>query len=371
MGGKTNYYFNQFDEQIDGTIYHWLWLGNRRVAHGSLHSGVNYLYADQLGSTVTSHWTMTDTQKYEAYGATRGTGTVATAYQYTGQRNEAALGIYYGARWYDPALGRFIQADSIVPEPGNPQSLNRYSYVLNNPMRYTDPSGMFTEDELINFGISSDEIKRWKEYDLAWWQLLCDAQLGNYVQLAKNSPFGLYWQFSTLDFKLDRTPAQLMLFAVGGSQAKSLTDFQSTSAAPGVHYDLLSSLSESISDGSYSVRRSYYGTAIGPRAKTPHLIYDFDALGQNLLDVVGIMSAGASQYANSDSVTRAANIVNAAASGLQLGVSIATLIKGGDAYEVATIALTVASTARPEYAIALGTIGLAIGVIDAFRIEYR
>jgi hypothetical protein len=34
-----------------------------------------------------------------------------------------------------------VQADSIVPEPGNPQSLNRYSYVLNSPLRYTDPSG--------------------------------------------------------------------------------------------------------------------------------------------------------------------------------------------------------------------------------------
>jgi hypothetical protein len=38
-------------------------------------------------------------------------------------------------------LGRFISADPIVPEPGNPQSLNRYSYVLNNPVRYTDPTG--------------------------------------------------------------------------------------------------------------------------------------------------------------------------------------------------------------------------------------
>jgi hypothetical protein len=46
-----------------------------------------------------------------------------------------------GIRWYDPALGRWIQADSIVPEPGNPQAWNRFSYVYNNPLRYTDPSG--------------------------------------------------------------------------------------------------------------------------------------------------------------------------------------------------------------------------------------
>ena len=36
---------------------------------------------------------------------------------------------------------RFLAADTIVPQPGNPQSLNRYSYVLNNPLRFVDPSG--------------------------------------------------------------------------------------------------------------------------------------------------------------------------------------------------------------------------------------
>ena len=38
-------------------------------------------------------------------------------------------------------LGRFIQADTIVPNPGNPQDLNRYTYGLNNPLKYTDPTG--------------------------------------------------------------------------------------------------------------------------------------------------------------------------------------------------------------------------------------
>jgi RHS repeat-associated protein len=62
--------------------------------------------------------------------------------RFTGQRWEASLGLYdYRARFYDPALGRFLQPDPIVPEPGNPQGLNRYAYVYNNPLRYTDPSG--------------------------------------------------------------------------------------------------------------------------------------------------------------------------------------------------------------------------------------
>jgi RHS repeat-associated protein len=86
--------------------------------------------------------------RYKAFGETRYTwGTTPTAYKFTGQRLDDATGLYYyGARYYDPALGRFVQADTIVPEPGNPQALNRYSYVLNNPLRYHDPSGHDAED---------------------------------------------------------------------------------------------------------------------------------------------------------------------------------------------------------------------------------
>jgi len=46
-----------------------------------------------------------------------------------------------GARWYDPALGRFIQADTIVPQPGNPLAWDRYAYGFNNPLYFIDPSG--------------------------------------------------------------------------------------------------------------------------------------------------------------------------------------------------------------------------------------
>ena len=61
---------------------------------------------------------------------------------FTGQRLVADLGIYhYGARFYSPKIGRFLSADTIVPGYANPQNLNRYSYVRNNPLRYTDPTG--------------------------------------------------------------------------------------------------------------------------------------------------------------------------------------------------------------------------------------
>ena len=50
-----------------------------------------------------------------------------------------------GARFYLPSVGRFASADTIVPDPGNPQSYNRFSYVLNNPIAFTDPSRNFSE----------------------------------------------------------------------------------------------------------------------------------------------------------------------------------------------------------------------------------
>ena len=48
-----------------------------------------------------------------------------------------------GGRVYDPILGRFLQADPFVQQPNNIQNFNRYSYVLNNPLNKTDPSGYF------------------------------------------------------------------------------------------------------------------------------------------------------------------------------------------------------------------------------------
>jgi RHS repeat-associated protein len=49
---------------------------------------------------------------------------------------------YYNARYYDATIGRFISADKLVSHPANPQSFNRYSYCINNPLKYIDPSGL-------------------------------------------------------------------------------------------------------------------------------------------------------------------------------------------------------------------------------------
>jgi RHS repeat-associated protein len=86
--------------------------------------------------------TVISQQYYKAWGETRYTsGSEQTRYQYTGQYSHAAdFGLmFYNARWYDPTLGRFAQADTIVP--GGVQGYDRYAYVNNAPTRFTDPSG--------------------------------------------------------------------------------------------------------------------------------------------------------------------------------------------------------------------------------------
>jgi RHS repeat-associated protein len=61
---------------------------------------------------------------------------------FTGQESDAETGLlYYRSRYYDPKLGRFLSPDSLIPDRHGPQSWNRYAYVLNNPLRYADPSG--------------------------------------------------------------------------------------------------------------------------------------------------------------------------------------------------------------------------------------
>ncbi len=106
-----------------------------------------YVLGDQLSSAsvVTDNsGAVVGEQRYYPYGETRvPSGNMQTERLYTGQRQMASLGnIYdYGARFYSPLLGRFLSADTIVPSVGNPQALNRYTYVLNNPLLYIDPSG--------------------------------------------------------------------------------------------------------------------------------------------------------------------------------------------------------------------------------------
>ena len=87
--------------------------------------------------------------RYRPYGEDRDTGSaLVTDSKFTGQTEDEAAGLYwYASRAYDPEIGRFVSPDVMVPDPLNPQSLNRYGYVLNNPLKLVDPSGRTPEAE--------------------------------------------------------------------------------------------------------------------------------------------------------------------------------------------------------------------------------
>jgi RHS repeat-associated protein len=116
--------------------------------HPSQFEGIRYFHPDHLGSV--SYITDREGNRvaeyvYDPYGKLLtdfSSGTDISKYKYTAQQADSDTGLYYyKARYYDSDMGRFISADSIVPDPGRSQAYNRYMYVEGNPVRYTDPSG--------------------------------------------------------------------------------------------------------------------------------------------------------------------------------------------------------------------------------------
>ncbi|WP_265575745.1 RHS repeat domain-containing protein [Chitinibacter fontanus] len=73
---------------------------------------------------------------------------------FTGKPHEEATGLsYFGARWYDPVLGRFTAIDPAYWNESNPiHSFNRYAYANNNPFRFVDPDGRNSEEADLGLG---------------------------------------------------------------------------------------------------------------------------------------------------------------------------------------------------------------------------
>ncbi|HLO32463.1 MAG TPA: RHS repeat-associated core domain-containing protein [Anaerolineales bacterium] len=130
---------------VTGTVTYYPAAGAMRVG-----STLYYVLKDELGSAsvvTDSTGATVGEDRFFPFGETRfTTGTMNTDKLFTGQREITGLGIYdYGARFYSPKLGRFLSADTIVPGYTNPQNLNRFSYTVNNPIRYTDPTGHWND----------------------------------------------------------------------------------------------------------------------------------------------------------------------------------------------------------------------------------
>jgi len=116
-------------------------LTNTRYMHGD-HLGSISVITDEQGQVV-------ERLRFDVFGApvnldgtAKAMGSSHTSRGYTGHEMDASTGlINMNARLYDPILGRFLSADTVVPGAGNMQNFNRYAYVNNNPLAYTDPSG--------------------------------------------------------------------------------------------------------------------------------------------------------------------------------------------------------------------------------------
>ncbi len=142
---------------------------------------VVYLYNLDSITTLYQEAKPTFEATYDAFGNRNITiGTTAFTRGYCGvhQHYPSFDIIDMGGRMYDPIVGRFLSPDPFVQDWENSQNFNRYSYCLNNPLKYTDPSGEFLQYILggIFGGIQGFSIG--KNSGLTGWKLFGTTIIG-------------------------------------------------------------------------------------------------------------------------------------------------------------------------------------------------
>lgn len=149
--GYTTVYLDNLYECVNGACAKFIFAGDQRIALKTTTKTL-YYHADHQGSIVAvtdATGAQAENIIYYPYGENGSqAGTQPVNHMYTSQELDSETGFYnYNARLYDTVTGRFITPDSIIPDPTNPQSLNRYSYVQNNPLNRTDPTGHCGDDD--------------------------------------------------------------------------------------------------------------------------------------------------------------------------------------------------------------------------------
>ncbi|HLG18299.1 MAG TPA: RHS repeat-associated core domain-containing protein [Bdellovibrionota bacterium] len=134
-------------EAKGSTKTYYYFLGGRRVAQRTIGGNVYFHQQDHLGSAsvvTDQNGTVVSRNSYHEFGSIKwqeGAGGISD-YTYNDKRWDKETNFYdYGARAYNAKMFKFTTPDSVVPDLTNPQSLNRYAYVRNNPLKYVDPSG--------------------------------------------------------------------------------------------------------------------------------------------------------------------------------------------------------------------------------------
>jgi len=163
--GKCTLYAENYEQLITAngssvTHYYYIYSPDGLVAvyvknNGAAAGTAYYIETDHLGSIVRAYDYVGNTKfsaSYDAWGnQTVSTNAISLSRGYTGHEHWNQFGLIdMNGRFYDPLLGRFLSPDPYVQMPENPQNFNRYSYCLNNPLKYTDPSGeYFGIDDLV------------------------------------------------------------------------------------------------------------------------------------------------------------------------------------------------------------------------------
>ena len=154
--GVTTYYVGKhYEEEYTGALQtgkaSYYFANKQRTAKKDKAGNLSFVHSDHLDGTnaVTDNaGSQVERTKYYPFGDIRQGG--SERYSFTGKEKDKATDLYYfEARYYKHGYRHFTQPDTIIPNNYNPQTLNRYAYVVNNPLRYIDPTGHKFDDSTI------------------------------------------------------------------------------------------------------------------------------------------------------------------------------------------------------------------------------
>jgi RHS repeat-associated protein len=193
-GGQIEYLYDAGNQRVkkvagaSGT--HYVWEGGRVIAEYNAATGtllaeyiyvsgrmiaqessgtVKYFHQDRLSTRMitNANGSWAGTMSHQAFGEQGAESGEQNKHRFTSYDRDAESGTDYAVnRQYSPPTGRFMQPDPVAGDTSNPQGLNRYAYVRNNPVNLTDPSGLVTCDATVR--TCNQKMGFWPS-DLDFW----------------------------------------------------------------------------------------------------------------------------------------------------------------------------------------------------------